>query len=71
MIYIIFSNGFAKVQLNDKVNLINTNAQLLSNQWFERVGRFSDGFAWVQLNDKYNFINTNGKFLSNQWFDDI
>ena len=64
-----FHEGFAKVELNDKVNFINTEGQLLSNQWFDWVGNFMDGFAYVNLDDRYNYINKEGQLLSNQWFD--
>ena len=64
-----FSEGFARVILNNKCNFINTNGQLISNTWFDKCGDFYDGFARVRLNDKYNFINTNGQLISNTWFD--
>ena len=64
-----FSEGFARVILNNKCNFINTNNQLLSDTWFDKCGDFYDGFARVRLNDKYNFINTNGQLISNTWFD--
>ena len=66
-----FDDGVAIVRLNDKYNYINTNRQLLSNQWFDDAYGFDNGFAMVGLNNKYNFINTNGQLLSNQWFDDV
>ena len=65
-----FCEGFALVELNDKINFINTNSQLISNTWFDYGGYFMDGFARVQLNDKCNFINTNGQLISDTWFGD-
>ena len=65
-----FCEGFALVELNDKINFINTNSQLISNTWFDYGGYFRDGFARVQLNDKCNFINTNGQIISKTWFGD-
>ena len=65
-----FCEGFALVELNDKINFINTNSQLISNTWFDYGGYFRDGFAYVRLNNKCNFINTDGQLLSNTWFDD-
>ena len=64
-----FYDGFAGVRLNGKWNYIDTNGQLVSNQWFDMVYGFNNGFAWVRLNGKMNFINTNAQLLSNQWFD--
>ena len=57
------------VELNDKCNIINTEGQILSKQWFDWIGNFYEGFAVARLNGKYNFINTEGQLLSNQWFD--
>ena len=65
-------NGLAIVELNDKWNLIDTNGNLLSKQWFDCVYNFDkNGFAQVMLNNKWNFIDVNGKLVSQQWFDDI
>ena len=58
-----FTEGFAGVQLNGKWNFINTDGQLLSNQWFDSAGVFYEGFAAVELNGKRNFINTEGQIL--------
>ena len=66
-----FKEGFARVELDDRYNFINTNGEFLSpNQWFEDCSVFHEGFAIIGLNNKYNFINTDGEFLSpNRWFD--
>ena len=61
---------FAQVMLNGKWNLIDTNGNLNSKQWFDRPYSFDEnGFALVELNNKWNFIDANGNFLSEQWFD--
>ena len=63
-------NGLAKVELNDKFNLIGTNGNLLSKQWFDNITDFDEnGIAQVSLNHKWNLIDINGNFLSQQWFD--
>lgn len=64
-----FKDGFAVVNINDKLNFINTDGKLLSQQWFDGVYNFSDKIAKVYLNGKYNFINTEGQILSRQWLD--
>mgnify|MGYP003289123643 CR=1 FL=1 len=64
-----FSEGFAKVKLNDKWNFITTEGEFLSRQWFDLVYSFSEGFALVKLNGKFNFLTTEGQLLSEQWFD--
>ena len=66
-----FSDGFAKVELNNKYNFINREGRLLSNQWFDDAYSFRYGFAGIKLNDKWNFINREYRLLSNQWFDDV
>ena len=62
---------FTKVKLDDKYNFINTEGQLVSNQWFDWIGEFNEkeGFAQVKLNGKWNFINAKGQLLSQQGFD--
>ena len=63
-------NGLAKVELNDKFNLIDTNGNFISKQWFDNIYSFdSYGIAQVTLNGKCNFIDVNGKLLSKKWFD--
>ena len=64
-----FNKGFARVSLNHKHNFINTEGQLLSNQWFDWAYDFHEGVDRVSLNYKHNFINIEGKLLSQQWFD--
>ncbi len=64
-------NGIAKVMLNDKWNLIDTNGNLLSKQWFDYISSFKNSFAEVMLNGKCNFIDVNGNLLSQKWFDNI
>ena len=66
-----FNDGYTKVKLNKKYNIIK-NRELLSDNWFDYIGNFYDGYAKVQLYAKgYNFINTEGNFLFDIWFDDI
>ena len=63
-------NGLAKVELNDKFNLIGTNGNFLSKQWFDNITDFDEnGIAQVSLNHKWNLIDINCNFLSQQWFD--
>lgn len=64
-----FFDEYARVELNDKYNLINRNGELIGNQWYDWVRYFSNGYAVVHLNNKYNFINCNGELISNQWYD--
>ena len=64
-----FHNGFAIVELNEKVNLLNANGQIIFNQWYDSIGYFKNGFARVDIRGKGdNFINAEGKYLFNQWY---
>ena len=70
-----FSDGFARVELEDKgCNFINTKGELLwkGDKWFDDIYSFSNGFAWVYKKGKgCNFINKQGKYLwkGKEWFD--
>ena len=56
-----FSDGYAKVRLNNKWNLIDTQGKLVSpNLWFDGVGTFYKGYATVELNGKWYKIDTKG-----------
>ena len=66
-----FEDGYARVKLNNKWNLINKNCEFLSDKWFDTVYDFRYGYAPVVLNDKWNSINKNGEFLSDKWFDSV
>ena len=60
-----FFHGYAKVELNDKWNFIDTQGKLVSpNQWFDAVGNFYDGYATVELNDKWYRIDTKGNIVA-------
>lgn len=64
-----FNEGFVAVRLNTTCNFINTEGQVLSQQWFGWVCDFEGGVAKVKLNGMWNFINTDGQLVSKQWFD--
>ena len=63
-----FKDGYAAVELNGKMNFINTDYEFISDKWFEHIYNFKDGYAEVNLNGKCNFINTDGKIISDKWF---
>ena len=64
-------DGYAQVKLNKRWNFINTNGELISDQWFDYVDDFKGGYAPVWLNDKVNYINSNRNLISDQWYDDV
>lgn len=61
-----FSEGYAKVALNNKYNFINTKGELVSpNQWFDSVANFfingyAKGHAKVKLNNKLYLLRFDG-----------
>ena len=65
------NDGYAKVELMGKYNLIDPNGKLLTpDQWYDVVGGFHDGYAEVMVGNQYNFLGTNGKILTpDQWYD--
>ena len=63
-----FIEGYARVRLNKRWNLINKNDEFLSDKWFDGVYDFIEGYRRVNLNGKFNFINKNGEYLSDKWF---
>ena len=63
-----FREGYAKVELNNKYNFINTDGEFLSDTWFDGAWDFKGGYARVFLGGNYNFINTDGEFLLDKWF---
>lgn len=66
-----FYDNFAKVELNNKFNFINTKGEIISDTWFDNANNFQNGFACVGLNDKWSFINSNGDLISDTWFDEV
>ena len=60
-----FYKGYARVNLNNKWNYIDTRRKLLSpNQWFDGVGNFYNGYARVKLNGKWYKIDTKGNIMT-------
>jgi hypothetical protein len=66
-----FKDGYAKVELNKKFNIIDKNGEILSDEWFDNIYYFDDYYEEVELNDKCNLIDKNGELLSDEWFDEI
>lgn len=71
-----FSEGLAKVALNNKLGFINKNGEIVINKeilkpegelitspQFESITDFQEGLAVVKVRGKYGFINTNGNFV--------
>ena len=63
-----WSDGFARVGLKDKYDLIDKQGKFLSKKWFDWIDYFHEGFARVQRGDELNFIDTKGNILSDDWY---
>ena len=66
-----YYNGLCRVRIEKKWNFIDTNYNLLTDQWYDDVDNFNDGFANVKLKDRWNIINMDGELVLNQWYDMI
>ena len=61
-----WSDGFARVRLKDKYNLIDKQGKIFSEQWFEWIEFFHEGFARVQrTNGEQCKIDKTGNFIKN------
>jgi hypothetical protein len=56
-----FSEGLARVLLNDKYGFIDQSRKEVIPLKYDLTFDFSEGLARVKLNDKYGFIDKNGK----------
>lgn len=60
-----FSNGLAKIKLNDKWGFVNASGDVIIELMYDEVGDFNyQGVARVKLDDKWGFIDKNGKFYN-------
>jgi hypothetical protein len=64
-----FHNDFAIVKKDNKVNFVDNEGTILSDEWFDACNDFEDGFGLVSKDRKRNFIASDGKLLLNQWVD--
>ena len=64
-----FHNDFAIVKKDGKCNYVNSNGELLSNDWFDACNDFEDGFGLVVKDRKRNFVGSNGQLLMDIWAD--
>jgi hypothetical protein len=64
-----FSEGFARVRLDDKWGFIDTKGNYLVEPKFNFIDEFSAGFAHVNLDDKWGIIDKKGNCLFETKFD--
>jgi 5-hydroxyisourate hydrolase-like protein (transthyretin family) len=58
-----FHNDFAIVKKDGKVNYVDNEGQILSDEWFDACNDFENGFGLVIKGGKRNFIRNNGELL--------
>lgn len=64
-----FHNNYAIVKKSGKVNYINSNGVIISDEWFDACNDFECGFGMVSKDMKRNFVNGNGELLLDIWVD--
>jgi len=58
-----------EVTLGGKFNFINTNGELLSQEWFDSVvNEFENGVGLVQKNKLWSAIRKDGSFVFDKWY---
>ena len=64
-----FHNDFAIVKKNGKVNFVNADGQIISDEWFDACNEFENGYGLVIKDRKRNFVGSDGRLLIDQWVD--
>lgn len=64
-----FHNDYAIVKKDGKVNFVDSEGIILSDEWFDACNDFENGFGLVSKDRKRNFIDGNGELLLGQWVD--
>jgi hypothetical protein len=66
-----FSEGLARVLLNDKTGFINKNGNIVIECIYDDAKDFKGGMAAVKRNGLWGFIDTSGNFIIQPQFDGI
>ena len=66
-----YHDGYTKVELCGKLNMLTPQGNLLSEQWFDDMYQFHEGASMVMLGNKWNYINQEGNIISQKWFGDV
>ena len=64
-----FSEGLAKITVNEKSGFINRGGQIVIKPKYTIVNCFSEGLAAVEINGKWGFINQKGEITVPAKFD--
>ena len=66
-----FSQGLAKVQLDDKWGFIDKQGEEVIPLKYDEVGEFRNGLAPVELDGKYGYINKKGNEVVKPKYDEV
>lgn len=66
-----FNDGVAVVEKDGKYNFIDTEHNLLCDEWFDEATDFYIDSAVVMKSNKYNLVDKNGKPLFKEWVSDL
>lgn len=66
-----FTNGVARVELNNKQGYITDSGVLICPIIYNYVSDFAEDIAIVKLNNKYGYINSKGDKLTEVIYDDV
>ena len=64
-----FSEGLAKVKINDKWGFINKSGKIVIDNVFDDAFSFREGMAVVKIDDKYGYIDKRGTMVVEPQFD--
>ena len=64
-----FSEGLARVKIDEKYGFIDSSGKIIIEPQFENVNSFSDGLATFTIGDKWGFINRTGNISIEPKFD--
>ena len=65
-----FSEGFARVEIEDRIGYIDKTGKMVVNPQYEVAGNFSNGLAAVKVDEKWGYIDKTGKMVIQPKFDD-
>lgn len=64
-----FHNDFAIVKKDGKVNYVDSDGVIISDDWFMACNDFENGFGMVSNGTKRNFVGSDGQLLLDVWVD--
>jgi hypothetical protein len=66
-----FSDGLAKIKINQKYGFIDNAGKIIINPQFDDIGNFYEGLAKVKVSGKFGFVNKKGEIVIKPEFEDV